>query len=123
IVPATPAIADHFPPSKCTLVQNFTLPGELIVAEPTPYADRPPHIAYVGGISRARGIFEMIEAMSLVGRDDVRLSLAGGYTPAKLEADVNAMPGRKLVDYVGWADREKVARLLGQARAGFVLFQ
>lgn len=123
IVPATPAIAEHFPQNKCTLVQNFPLPGELVVAESTPYADRPPHIAYVGGITRARGVFEMVQAVPLVGREGVRLSLAGGYTPANLEVEINALPGRSSVDFFGWADRKCVAQLLGQARAGFVLFQ
>lgn len=123
MVPATPAIAEHFPANKCTLVQNFPLPEELVVEQATAYADRPPHVAYVGGVTRVRGIFEMVKAMGLLERKGVRLKLVGNFAPAGLEAEINALPESDAVDFLGWADRKAVAQILGQTRAGLVLFQ
>ena len=122
IVPATPSIAEHFPSSNCTLVQNFPLSDELVEAEPTPYAARPPHVAYVGGISKPRGLIQMIQALPQVGHDGVRLIMAGAFQLAPNRAEAEALPGWVSVDFVGWADRTSVARLLGQVRAGLVLF-
>jgi len=122
IVPATPSIAEHFPARKCTLVQNFPLPDELVEVEPTRYVMRPPHVAYVGGIGTARGVMEMIQALSLVRREDLRLRMAGGFQIAADQSQAQDLPGWSKVDFVGWADRPAVAKLLGQVRAGLVLF-
>lgn len=122
IVPATPSIAQHFPAANCTLVQNFPLPGELVEVEPTPYAARPPHVAYVGGISKPRGLIQMVRALLLVGDAEVRLRMAGAFQQAQAQAEAEGLPGWARVDFVGWADRKAVARLLGQVRAGLVLF-
>ena len=122
IAPATPAIAEHFPRHKTTLVQNFPMPDELVLPEPSSYNDRPTHFAYVGGISRPRGAFEMVQALSLVDKESVRLQMAGSFTPTTLEETVRATRGWDKVDFHGWASRRTVADLLGQVRAGLVLF-
>ena len=122
IVPATPAIAEHFPPSKIALVQNFPLPDELLEASPTPYASRPPHVAYVGGIGVLRGLMEMIQALPLIDREEARLCMAGAFHHEANRIQAEALPGWSRVNFVGWADRMAVAELLGQTRAGLVLF-
>ena len=124
IVPAEPKIAGRFPPHKTTLVQNYPILDELVAAESIPYRKRPPHFAYIGGISVIRGIHEMITAISSTGsgeRQDIRLGLAGAFQPAALLAEVQARTGWRQVDFHGWADREQVARILGNARAGLVI--
>ncbi|MEQ9010061.1 MAG: glycosyltransferase family 4 protein [Algiphilus sp.] len=122
IVPATPKIAERFPAAKTVVVQNFPILDELVVPDPQPYAARASAFAYVGGITRERGIMEMLHAMkSLPANQGARLELAGAFTPANLEEEARASGGWARVRFHGWADRPTVARLLGGCRAGFIL--
>jgi len=123
IVAATPAIAKRFPAGKTVIVQNFPILNELVSPDPTPYQNRPAKIIYVGGITVIRGIREMVQAMSLVPESlNARLVLVGAFSPPSLEAEVRGLPGWDRIEFVGWQDRASVARLLGEARAGLVLF-
>ncbi|GAB3468054.1 glycosyltransferase WbpH [Polaromonas eurypsychrophila] len=124
IVPATPTIAARFPVGKTVLVQNFPIQSELVLADPLPYAERPQKFAYVGGISDIRGGREMVQALEhMDDLPEVRLEMAGGITPEGFAAELAKLPGWFKVHHRGTIGRQDVARLLGSARAGLVLFQ
>jgi glycosyltransferase involved in cell wall biosynthesis len=122
IVPATPEIAKRFPVKKTVLVQNFPILEELVAPVSVAYDSRPPHFAYVGGITRARGAVEMVEAISRISSGEAGLRLAGAFSPKNLQREIEALPGWNKVDFLGWADRKQVANHLGNVRAGLVLF-
>jgi glycosyltransferase involved in cell wall biosynthesis len=123
IVPATPTIAARFPKHKTVVVQNFPILDELILPEMQRYEARPPAFAYVGGITRERGIMEMLQALAKFPVEvDARLELAGAFNPAELEVEAKVLPGWERVDFHDWADRHAVAKLLDRTRAGIVLF-
>jgi len=123
IVVATPAIARRFLKSRTVLVQNFPKMGELVGDKTTAYKKRPHVAVYVGGISRIRGLEEMVRAVGLLpDKAGVRLVLAGSFSPPELENDVQQLTGWKQVDYLGWQSREGVKKLLSEARVGLVLF-
>jgi glycosyltransferase involved in cell wall biosynthesis len=123
IIAATPAIAKHFPPQKTVVVQNFPVAGGLFPVEFCSYAERPPVVTYIGGITAVRGIKEMVQAMSLLPRAlGAKLTIAGSFSPPELEGEVRCLSGWECVEFVGWQQRDGVARLLAQARAGLVLF-
>ncbi len=120
VVPATPAIARRFPPSRRVLVQNFPIIDEMIT--PTP-DERQPLIAYVGGIENIRGVREAVDAMALLSdTPGARLALAGRFDPPALEQEIRAHPAASRVDILGVLSRPLVANLLGRARAGLVTF-
>lgn len=121
-VAATPSIARRFPKEKTSTVQNFPIAGELTVPVSVPYLQRPPHFAYIGGISVVRGIFEMIDGMEQVSSPSARLQVAGGFHPMELQLEAREQPGWARVDFFGWASRTQVAEILGSVRAGLVLF-
>ena len=121
IVPATPEIAKRFPAEKTVVVQNFPILKELIVPDLVPYAHRPPHFAYVGAITRARGPVEMVEAINQVSSDEAGLRFAGAFSPQNLQSEIKALPGWEKIDFLGWVDRKQVANLLGSVRAGLVV--
>ncbi|AHE97850.1 glycosyl transferase [Thioalkalivibrio paradoxus ARh 1] len=122
LVPATPRIAERFPAAKTVVVQNFPLLSEWPSVVEANYAQRPEHVAYVGGITRKRGAVEMIQALEVIAeRQPVRLQLAGGFQPSGLEVELKALAGWQHVDYRGWASRPEVAQMLGQVRAGLVV--
>ncbi|WP_339851978.1 glycosyltransferase family 4 protein [Roseovarius nubinhibens] len=122
ILPATPAIAEHFKSRHVALVQNFPILGELMAAAEEPLTNRPANFAFVGGITEIRGISEMIDAIAQVDHPEARLDLVGTFSPQKLRDAMTASPGWERVIEHGWADRPTVAALLGQVRAGLVLY-
>lgn len=124
IVPAEPTIAKRFPPCKSVLVQNFPILDELLTTNSISYEQRPPHFAYIGGISVIRGVHEMIQATGSAhgsGGQSSRLCLAGAFQPPGLLDEVRTTPGWTQVDFYGWADREQVAGILGSVRAGLAV--
>ncbi|MCG3202986.1 MAG: hypothetical protein NFCOHLIN_02873 [Gammaproteobacteria bacterium] len=122
IVVVTPVIARRFPPGKTIVVQNYPMPEELFDVEGTPYARRPPVICYAGGISEARGAYEMVDAIAEVdGRLDPQLHLAGEFVPASLRQALEKRRGWARTTTHGVLDRAGIRNLLGSSRAGLVL--
>jgi glycosyltransferase involved in cell wall biosynthesis len=123
LVAATPGIARRFPANKTVVVQNFPLLREFDASQDVaPYLKREPVVAYVGGMTTVRGTLEMIKAITLLpARNGLRLSLAGSFQEAELEATCRAMPGWSRVEFLGWRSRIEIAALLGRARIGLVV--
>jgi glycosyltransferase involved in cell wall biosynthesis len=123
IVPATPKIAERFPAGKTVTVQNVPISTELLCPTSVPYGKRPQSFAYVGVIATNRGAVEMVRAFeSLSGISGAKLDLAGAFSPHGLAETLQELPGWVSVKYHGEVSRMQVAHLLGDARAGLVLF-
>lgn len=121
IITVTPTIARRFPNSKTVLIQNFPISDEL-VSRSTPYQGRSAIIAYLGGMTRLRGIREMVSAMeSVPDVHKAHLHLAGRFEMASVQEEISRLPGWQRVTFWGMQDRRGVASLLGQARMGLVL--
>lgn len=124
VVAATPAIAGRFPAGKTVVIQNFPIAGEF-AAKPgaAPHAERPPVLAYVGGLTEIRGVREMVGAIARLPEvNGARLTLAGRFSSAALEEEARGLDGWDRVDFLGQRSRAQVAALLQTARAGLVLF-
>jgi len=118
---ATPTIAQRFPPPKTVTVQNFPFMEELVQGGSIPYKQRPPILAYMGGISKYRGAKDMVLAVGLLPPHlQVRLQLAGDFSPIGFEEELKCLPGWERVDFLGWQSREQISELLGHARIGLV---
>lgn len=74
-------------------------------------------VCYIGGITRIRGIFEMLEA---VQDGDIKLILAGDFEDEALKAEVEQHKGYKNVDYRGFVGRDEVRGILSSVKAGLV---
>jgi len=123
IVPATPKIADRFPAYKTVTIQNFPIVAELLHLSSISYAERSQSFAYVGSIAITRGAMEMIRACeSLNDITGTRLELAGEFSPSSLEHELRTLPGWCTVNYHGRISRTQMSKVLGEARAGLVLF-
>lgn len=116
VVAATPFIRDRFLKVQPTTIDvcNYPIlqewqPGGGFARERT--------VCYIGGITRVRGIIEMVKAMEGA---DFRLQLAGQFATPELEAEVKEMPGWQQVDFHGYLDREGIALLLSRCTAGLV---
>ena len=119
IITATPYIRDRFLRiNKNTIdINNFPKLEELY--EPVKWEDRKNEICYIGGISRIRGIVELVKALEYV---DTTLHLAGNFENKELEKEVMGLPGWKKVKYYGFLDRKQVKKILKQVKLGIVTF-
>ena len=122
IVTVTPTIAARFPSESTVLVRNLPILAELLSPSRLElYPARESLVAYVGGITNARGARQMVEATGLLRRTpQVTLVLAGRPQPAGLVDELALIPGWDRVRATGWIGRAEVADLLGCARIGIV---
>lgn len=119
VIAATPYIADKFSRinKNVVAVNNFPVIGEL---EPSTSQDRSGReICYVGGLTRVRGISEIVAALPMV-RADIRLNLAGAFGEASLEQEVKSHPGWERVDELGFLNRSQIREVLGRSSVGLV---
>lgn len=124
IVAATPLIADRFPRKKTVVVQNYPICHELVQArsDTVVQCKKRNNLVYIGGISRSRGILEIMEVLRRLPDElECRLNLCGEFVSDKLEEEVKSHPGWKKVDYFGWQDRQGIRCVLGSSRVGLVL--
>ena len=119
VVAATPHIQERF--QKVTDAQVVSVCNYPIISEIT-YNDnwkkKEKAVCYVGGLFRERGIFEMVRA---AGAANVRLKLAGAFSPAALKPQVESEQAWNNTDYYGFIGREEINRLLGESMAGLLL--
>lgn len=102
---------------RTVVVNNYPLLNEMYT--PVIWEDRENCVAYVGGISRIRGIKEIVRSLELV---DTKLLLAGRFEDEELEQEIKSMRGWEKVKYYGQVGREKVKEILGTARVGIVTY-
>ncbi|MCU0363408.1 MAG: glycosyltransferase family 4 protein [Bacteroidales bacterium] len=119
IVAATPFIANRFRMynKNVVIACNYALMTEFGV--PPPYNGRADNLCYVGGLTGARGLREIIKALEEAG-DDVRLNLAGSFESTAFENEIMRMKGWAKVNFFGHADRKTVENILHNSRAGLV---
>ncbi|RLJ18947.1 glycosyl transferase [bacterium endosymbiont of Escarpia laminata] len=123
VVTATPTIAKRFPAFKTETVQNYPILGELETTSDATYAMRPHAITFTGGLTAGRGAREIISAIHLAAQQqDICLKLAGYVWPDSLQDELSHAPGWAHVDFLGWQDRQQVASMFSEVRAGLVLF-
>lgn len=120
IITATPFIRDKFIAiNKKTIdINNFPILGEL--SKEGSWQMKRNEVCYVGGIAQIRGIKEVIAAMEFT--DNVRLNLVGPFSEKEVEEEVKTYAGWKNVNQLGTLDRESVAEIMAQSKAGLVIF-
>jgi glycosyltransferase involved in cell wall biosynthesis len=103
---------------RIALTRNFVTVDEI--AEPAAHEKRP-SLLYAGGMSRERGLLNMVRAMPHV-RSGRRLILAGRIG-ANLLAEAKAEPGWAEVDYRGEVPFAEVEALYRAASIGLLLYE
>lgn len=74
-------------------------------------------VCYIGGITKIRGITEMVDAVEGL---DVKLVLAGSFESEELKKQAEAQVGYSNVEYKGFLNRQEIRETLMQSRAGLV---
>jgi glycosyltransferase involved in cell wall biosynthesis len=120
IVTATPIIRDKFLSiNPNTLdINNFPLLEEL--SNDTPWNQKYNEVCYIGGISKLRGILDIIKAMELT--QGITLNLAGSFSEKETETEAKSYDGWKKVKEFGFLGRKEVANIMSRSKAGIVTF-
>lgn len=123
VIPATESIARGFGNRQLTVIHNYPDLNMFLDRNTGREGDAADRLIYIGGISRKRGVVEMIAALNyLCESASVRLDLIGRFSSSGLVAETRLLPGFSLVDYRGslpWHDAWEHAY---GAIAGLVLF-
>jgi glycosyltransferase involved in cell wall biosynthesis len=121
IVVANATSLARFRNPRTVLVRNYADVREFARDVPAAaYEDRQPVIAYVGAISRERGLLEMVDAMAMVEHEGASLVLAGPMPDDLLDV-VAARHGWDRVVAPGWHGRDAVQDLLARSRIGIAV--
>lgn len=122
VIAATPFIRDKFLGMgvRCVDINNFPLLGELSSGE-IDWARKQQHVCYVGGITKIRGILEVVQAMAQV-QSGARLQLVGKFSETDAQTRAQEHLGWQQVDALGFLGRRDVADVLAVAVGGLVTF-
>jgi glycosyltransferase involved in cell wall biosynthesis len=122
IITATPYIRDKFLLINTNTVDinNFPLLDEL--ANTNEWSqEKHDKVIYVGGITKIRGIEQVIQAMESVA-DGINLNLAGVFSEKNVEESVKSHVAWSKVNELGFLNRQKVSAILAQSKVGLVTF-
>lgn len=78
-------------------------------------------ICYIGGLSRARGIDKMIQAVSEI--EGIKLVLAGVFSEENYKSYCMSLSGWNKVDHLGWIKQEKAPKILKQSALGMCILE
>ncbi len=117
VVAAVPYLGEIFKASarRTVVVGNFPFLDELAQgSDALPWQQRQ-KVAYVGSVSRIRGIFELVEALP---RLNLKLQLAGKFMHPREYEEIQRVDGWSLVENHGWVGRGQIREILATSFAG-----
>jgi glycosyltransferase involved in cell wall biosynthesis len=123
VVAASPEIAEQFRERTCSMIRNY--PEELPESKHAPkYEDRSNRVIYVGGLTRARGVEQMIDAMQYAGlADNWRLLLVGPHSPEDLLRQLQQRRAWSWVEYHSKVPPPRARQMMGAAKIGLAVLQ
>lgn len=121
IITATPFIRNRF--KKINLntldINNYPILGEL--SSENLWDEKDHSIAYVGGISKIRGIEVLVHSLKFTN-ENVKLNLAGKFSESDIEVKVKSLSSWSKVKELGMIGRNEVKNVLSKSIAGIVTF-
>lgn len=110
----------RFPKNRTVLVRNFTLATSAPIQKPIPIEKRRPIVIYAGGLSRIRGIAELVKAFAGLEITGAELWLVGTFDSKDFEKEILvSLPPN--VKWLGCKTYPEVLELYQEAKIGAVL--
>lgn len=118
IVVSTPSIRKRFEQinSNCMDICNYPILEEN--SNPSKWENKFNEICYIGGITEVRGVCELVESLEFV--PNVRLNLAGNYSPESFRDELIKKPSWKEVNELGFVGRNEIVEILNRSKIGMV---
>ncbi|MGD0711205.1 MAG: glycosyltransferase family 4 protein [Bacteroidales bacterium] len=116
IITATEDISKKFPKHKTIVIRNFPI-LKLINNSEIDKKDRPFICVYAGGLSRIRGIKEIIEAIGIIDKE-IELWLFGKFDNEEYFEECKKTIGWKNVKYRGFIKMNEVYNYIAQSDVG-----
>ena len=119
VIAAVPAIERRFPANRTALVRNFPTNAALAtLGEGLPLTARANVVIYAGGLSRLRGIQELVDAFREL--NGAELWLVGNFDDDNFRQQLLACLPHNVV-WLGWRPHLEVLQLYRMAKLGVVL--
>ncbi len=120
MIAATPFIRDKFLKINPNVVNinNFPLLDELV--NETDWSQKKNEIVYVGGITRHRGIIEVVKALVIL--QNTTLNLGGEFSEVNTRSEATSLKGWASVNYLGFVERKEMSNLFLRSKIGIVTF-
>ena len=99
---------------KTLFIRNLPSLSDYTRKSPVDFG-KAPAVAMIGGITRERGISQLVKATHQSGG---RLLLAGAFSPKSYGDELKGMPEYACVDYKGFLDKTGMVSVLEQANIG-----
>lgn len=121
-ITATPFIAQRFQSigANAIDVKNYPRLSEFCYTRTRPLQNEYPAICYVGMISEARGMLEMLRVVEAL---NVRLIMAGPFMNHQTELLARSLPGWAKVDYRGVVSRQEIKRIFNESILGLCILR
>ncbi len=104
--------------SNVTLVENHPDLSEMPANAPPRH---PRQVVYVGGVTAARGLFTMIDAVRASREDPFRLVVGGPFPSPEVEERARQQAAGLDVEFLGWMPRAQVWDLLLSSSIGLAV--
>lgn len=99
---------------KTLFIRNLPSLSDYTRKMPVDYSQGPA-VAMIGGITKERGITQLVEAAH---HAKAKLLLAGAFSPKTYETELKESPAYACVDYKGFLDKKGMVALLEEANIG-----
>jgi glycosyltransferase involved in cell wall biosynthesis len=118
IITATPSIREKFLKINPNTIDinNFPILTELFTT--TDWQQKKNEAVYVGGITKIRGIIQIVQALEFT--KGIRLNLAGTFSEKQLETEVKTYKSWEKVNELGHLNRPDINKLLNDSKIGLV---
>jgi len=120
IMVATQDIAKKFPKNKTILLRNFPILQLIDNTLPANCKKNKPIIIYAGGLTKVRGIKEIVQAMEYIG-ERAELWLLGKWESEKFRYECENLKGWNNTKYLGFISLNEVFQYMKIADIGLCL--
>ena len=120
IIAATPDIARKFPKNKTIILRNFPILQLIDNTMPANCKKNKPVIIYAGGLTKVRGIKEIVQAMEYID-GKAELWLLGKWESEKFKKECENLKGWKNTRYLGFIPLDEVFQYMKKADIGLCL--